>query len=100
MVSFLVFQHRSFNQLHPTDHYTTSLGKHASRLEDHDLHTYPCDVCMGLHVGHGPTRETFQRRKKLRKKLNMLARRLDALEREKRQLEIQKLALIAEQAGL
>jgi hypothetical protein len=73
--------------------------KHASRLEDHDLHIYPCDVCMGLHVGHDPTRETFQKRKKLRKKLNMLARRLDVLEREKRQLEIQKLALIAEQTG-
>ena len=73
-----------------------SAMKHAGRLEHQDLDIYPCDVCGGLHIGHDPTSERLQKRKKVRRQLNRLARRLDALKREKSQLEDQKRALIAE----
>ena len=51
---------------------------------------------MGLHVGHDPNSERQQMRKQIKKKLNLLTRRLDALENEKSQLEDEKRILLGE----
>ncbi len=75
-----------------------SAMKHASRFAKENLDIYPCIVCGGMHVGHDPSSDKVQERKKARRELNLIAKRLEVLNREKRQLEEQKLALIAEQA--
>jgi hypothetical protein len=73
-----------------------SAMQHAAALVDRDLQIYPCNVCMGLHVGHDPNSERQQMRKQIKKKLNLLTRRLDALENEKSQLEDEKRILLGE----
>jgi hypothetical protein len=74
--------------------------KHASGLGEQDIHIYRCQVCDGLHIGHDPSSERLKVHKKLRKKLNAIAKRLQVLELEKQQLEDRKRALIAQQASL
>jgi hypothetical protein len=72
--------------------------QHARSLGHEGLNIYPCDLCGGLHIGNDQSNHVVQKRKKVRRKLNIIAQRLESLDREKRQLEEQRRALITEQA--
>ena len=73
--------------------------KHACRLGD-DINIYPCHLCGGLHVGHNPSSEKVKERKKVSRRLNVIVKRLEVLDRERHYLESERRTLIAGHAGL
>jgi len=73
--------------------------KHACRLGD-DINIYPCHLCRGLHVGHDPSSKKVKERKKVSRRLNVIAKRLEVLDRERHHLESERRVIIAARAGL
>ena len=74
--------------------------KHASGLEHQELNIYPCEVCGGLHIGHDPSSDAVRRRRKMRGELNVISKRLNSLEQEKKQLESRRRALSEQLAAI
>lgn len=54
---------------------------HARRLQDEDIHIYPCPLCDGLHVGHAPS-TIVRRQRRITKELERVQRKLQDINRD------------------
>lgn len=72
-------------------HYLSAL-LHLVRLGDPNMHAYPCSVCFGIHVGHGPDQA---RLRTLSDEVDSITARLAALAMEHSQLLEHRISLLS-----